>query len=160
MTLVMPQVNHALDEKSFTVEDVMSGAVFTAREQFVSELNDERFDAVLYETEILLSKQYEKIADLTQEQGSMMTELLQKNLDFHTKQLNYLKRKAEEVVLLKNDTALRAFGILEGELFPGGVLQERLYPPYAYLNNYGPSLIEDLLQLPFEMDGTHKIIYL
>ena len=36
MTLVTPQVKHALDEKSFTVEDVMSGTVFTAREQFVS----------------------------------------------------------------------------------------------------------------------------
>ena len=45
MTLVTPQVKHALDEKSFTVEDVMSGAVFTAREQFVSGLHDERFDS-------------------------------------------------------------------------------------------------------------------
>ena len=160
VTLVTPQVKHALDEKSFTVEDVMSGSLFTAREQFISELTDERFDLVLDETEILLNKQYEKIAEFAQQQGPMMQELLQKNLDFHTKQLNYLKGKAEEAVLLKHDTALRAFGILEGELFPEGVLQERLYPPYAYLNSYGPSLIKDLLQLPFEMDGTHKIIYL
>jgi bacillithiol synthase len=160
MTLVTPQVKHALDEKSFTVEDVMSGALFTAREQFISGLNDERFDSVLDETEMLLSKQYEKIAEFTQQQGPMMQDLLRKNLDFHKKQLNYLKGKAEEAVLLKHDTVLRAFGILEGELFPEGVLQERLYPPYAYLNSYGPSLIKDLLQLPFEVDGTHKIIYL
>ena len=39
MTLVTPQVKHALDEKNFTVEDVMSGAVFTAREQFASGLH-------------------------------------------------------------------------------------------------------------------------
>ena len=42
MTLVTPQVKHALDEKSFTIDDVMSGAVFIAREQFVSGLHDER----------------------------------------------------------------------------------------------------------------------
>ncbi|MER2089262.1 MAG: bacillithiol biosynthesis cysteine-adding enzyme BshC [Sporosarcina sp.] len=160
MTLVTPQVKHLLDEKSFTVEDVMSGGVITAREQFISGLNDERFDSVLHETEELLGKQYEKIAEFADRQGPTMQELLQKNLRFHTKQLDFLKGKAEEAVLLKHATALRAFGILEGELFPDDVLQERLYPPYTYLNSYGPTLIQDLLRLPFEMDGTHKIIYL
>ena len=160
MTLVTPQVKHALDEKSLTVDDVMSGAVFTAREQFVSGLQDERFDSVLDETEKILGQQYEKIAEYADQQGPMMQELLEKNLLFHTKQLNYLKGKAEEAVLLKHDAALRTFAILEGELFPEGVLQERLYTPYTYLNSYGPTLIQDLLKLPLEMDGTHKIIYL
>jgi bacillithiol synthase len=160
MTLVTPQVKHALDEKSFTVDDVMSGAVFTAREQFVNGLHDKRFDSVLDETEKILGKQYEKIAEVAAQQGPMMQELLEKNLRFHAKQLDYLKGKAEEAVLLKHDGALRTFGLLEGELFPEGILQERLYTPYTYLNSYGPTLIQDLLKLPFEMDGTHKIIYL
>ena len=54
MTLVTPQVKHALDEKSFTVEDVMSGKVFTAREQFIDGLRDDRFDTVVDETENML----------------------------------------------------------------------------------------------------------
>jgi len=160
MTLVTPQVQHALKEKSLTVEEVMSGAVLTAREQFISGLSDEGFDSVMDETEVVLREQYGKIAEFAERQGPMMQELLKKNLQFHTKQLGYLKGKAEETVLLKHATALRTFGILEGELFPEGVLQERLYPPYTYLNGYGPTLITDLLQLPFEMDGTHKIIYM
>ncbi|AMQ07323.1 bacillithiol biosynthesis cysteine-adding enzyme BshC [Sporosarcina psychrophila] len=160
MTLVTPQVKHALDEKNFTFDDVMSGAVFTAREQFASGLQDERFDSVVDETEKILGQQYEKIAEFTEQQGPMMQELLEKNLRFHTKQLDYLKGKAEEAVLLKHDAELRTFGILEGELFPEGVLQERLYTPYTYLNSYGPTLIRDILGLPFLMDGTHKIIYL
>lgn len=160
MTLVTPQVKHALDEKNFTIDDVMSGAVSTAREQFVSGLQDERFDSVVDETEKILGQQYEKIAEFAEQQGPMMQELLEKNLRFHTKQLDYLKGKAEEAVLLKHDAELRTFGILEGELFPEGVLQERLYTPYTYLNSYGSTLIRDLLELPFEMDGTHKIIFL
>ncbi|WP_186671323.1 bacillithiol biosynthesis cysteine-adding enzyme BshC [Sporosarcina sp. BP05] len=160
MTLVTPQVKHALDGKNFTMDDVMSGAVVTAREQFVTGLQDERFDLVVDETEKILGQQYEKIAEFAEQQGPMMQELLEKNLRFHTKQLDYLKGKAEEAVLLKHDAELRTFGILEGELLPEGVLQERLYTPYTYLNSYGPTLIQDLLGLPFEMDGTHKIIYL
>jgi bacillithiol synthase len=160
MTLVTSQVKHAMDDKSFTVGDVMSGAVFTAREQFINGLHDERFDSVLSETKRILGQQYEKIAEFAEQQGPMMQELLEKNLRFHTKQLDYLKGKAEEAVLLKHYTALRTFGLLEGELFPEGVLQERLYTPFTYLNSYGPTLIQDLLRLPFVMDGTHKIIYL
>ncbi len=41
MTLVTPQVKHALEEKAFTVEDVISGKVFTAKENFMEGLRDE-----------------------------------------------------------------------------------------------------------------------
>ena len=160
ITLVTPQVKQALDKKSFTVEDVMAGQVFTAREQFVDDLRDEEFNAAIDETAQMLNTQYDRIAKLSQPQGVMMQDLAQKNLLFHTKQLNYLKAKAEDTLLLKHDTALRTFGLLEGELFPEGALQERLYAPYVYLNSYGPTLIQDLLQLPFEIDGTHKVVYL
>ncbi|WP_318615541.1 bacillithiol biosynthesis cysteine-adding enzyme BshC [Sporosarcina sp. YIM B06819] len=160
ITLVTPLVKQALDKKSFTVEDVMAGQIFTAREQFVEDLRDEEFNIALDETAEMLSAQYDKIAQLSQRQGAMMQELTQKNLLFHTKQLNYLKAKAEDALLVKHDAALRVFGMLEGELFPEGALQERLYAPYAYLNSYGPTLIQELLQLPFEIDGTHKIVYL
>ena len=93
MTLVTSQVKHAMDDKSFTVGDVMSGAVVTAREQFINGLHDERFDSVLSETKRILGQQYEKIAEFAEQQGPMMQELLEKNLRFHTKQLDYLKGK-------------------------------------------------------------------
>ncbi len=160
ITLVTPQVQQALEKKSFTVEDVMSGQVFTARERFVEELRDEDFNSALNDAEKMLTSQYEKIAQLSVQQGPMMQELVQKNLLIHTKQVNYLKNKAEDAVLLKHAAAIHQFDILEGELFPEGALQERLYTPYPYLNSYGPTFIKDLLQLPFEMDGKHKIVYL
>lgn len=160
MTLVTPQVKHALEENSFTVEDVMAGKVAIAKEQFTEGLRDDDFEALLLETENLLLAQYRKIEAVIERKEPKLQDILTKNLQFHTKQLNYLKGKAEEATLLKHDAALRTFSLLEGELFPEGVLQERVYTPYAYLNSYGPSLIQDICQLQFEMDGTHNIIYL
>jgi len=61
---------------------------------------------------------------------------------------------------LKDDQALRHYLVLEGELYPGGSLQERVYTPYMFMNNYGPSLIQDLLNMPFELDGKHNLVYL
>ncbi|MCG7334154.1 bacillithiol biosynthesis cysteine-adding enzyme BshC [Sporosarcina sp. ACRSM] len=160
MTLVTPQVKHALAGKAFTVEDVMLGQASIAKAHFAEELKNDQFEAVLQETETLLTEQYRKIEEVIDHEGPMLQEILTKNLQFHTKQLNYLKGKAEEATVLKHATALRTYSLLEGELFPEGILQERLYTPYAYLNAYGPSLIQDICELPFEMDGTHKIIYL
>lgn len=160
MTLVTPQVKHALDGQEFTVEDVMTGKVSTAKEQFIEGLKNKDIEAVLQETENLLTEQYRHIEEVIERQGLMLQEILTKNLQFHTKQLNYLRGKADEVNVLKHANALRIYSLLEGELLPEGVLQERLYTPYAYLNTYGPSLIQDICQLPLQMDGTHKIIIL
>lgn len=160
LTLVTPQVGAALNGKSFTVADVMAGKAMTAREEFVNGLRDDRFNMAVDETEKMLSNQYEKIAGIVAEQGFMLHELLQKNLKFHELQLDYLKGKAEEAFLLKHDVVLRTFSIMEADLFPEGTLQERLYTPFQYLNIYGPTLIKDLLSLPFEMDRTHKVVHL
>ncbi|KXH79891.1 bacillithiol biosynthesis cysteine-adding enzyme BshC [Sporosarcina sp. HYO08] len=161
MTLVTPQVKHVLTEKSLTVEDVLLGKIKDEREKLIGELRNDQLDQLVDETEQLLIEQYEKLQQLVKQQKMLLTtELLQKNVAVHKNQLNYLRDKAEEATLLKYDPVFRTYNLLEGELNPNGSLQERIYTPYAYLNDYGPELIKDLLGLPFEMDGTHKVVYL
>ena len=89
----------------------------------------------------------------------MMHDILEKNLNFHKLQFNYLKEKSEEALLIKHEVALRKFSLIETNLYPNNGLQERSYTPYTYMNEYGPTLIKDLLELPLEFDGTHKLIY-
>jgi uncharacterized protein YllA (UPF0747 family) len=89
-----------------------------------------------------------------------MRKLIEKNLKFHVKQLGYLKKKAEEELLIQHEKALRKYSILENELLPEGSLQERIYTPYFFMNEYGTELVQDLLRQPIKMDGSHQIIYL
>lgn len=160
LTLVSRSTRKALKEKSFTLEDVMSGEVAAAREQFIDGLRDDQFEAAVNEAEKILTAKYEKIGHVIGKDETMMHELIQKNLEFHKSQFEYLKEKSEEALLIQHDVALRTFSRMETELFPNGVLQERIYTPYIFMNEYGPTLIKDLLNLPFEIDGTHKVIYL
>ncbi|WP_439897689.1 hypothetical protein [Escherichia coli] len=39
-------------------------------------------------------------------------------------------------------------------------MQERIFTPYFFMNQYGPELVQDLLRQPITMDGTHQIVYL
>ncbi|MDW0115825.1 bacillithiol biosynthesis cysteine-adding enzyme BshC [Sporosarcina thermotolerans] len=157
ITLVTPQAKQAMDDVALTVSDVLSGKVLDEREKFIETLHDEQFDELLRETETFLTSKYvelESVVDLS------MTQLLHKNLEFHKKQLNYLRGKAEESLLLKHEVALRKYRILENELLPEGSLQERLFTPYTFMNQYGPELVRNLLCQPLKMDGTHQIVYL
>ncbi len=160
LTLVSRRVQKALKEKSFTVADVMAGSVPQAREAFLETIRDDQFETDVNEVQKMLVDEYEKIGNRIGMEEKMLQELLKKNLQFHSLQFDYLRRKAEEVSLHKHEATLRTFNLMEAELLPNGALQERIYTPYMYLNHHGPTLIQDLLQLPLELDGTHKVVFL
>lgn len=160
LTLVTRRTAKSLNERSFTFEDVLTGKVAIAQQAYINELRDERLSLAINSAEKLLIAEYEKMGDIVGEEDVMMNKLVQKNLAFHTTQFNYLKGKAEDALLIKHEVALRKFSGIEAELFPDETLQERVYTPYMYLNSYGPELIKDLLRLPMEFDGKHKVVYL
>lgn len=157
ITLVTSDAKKAMDDVSLTIGDVLSGNVQEERERYIESLQNEHFEGLLQETETLLKGQYEELA---KEADPTMKDLLQKNLEFHKKQFNYLRKKAEEELLIKHEVALRKYRILENELLPEESLQERIYTPYSFMNQYGPGLVQDLLRQPLKMDGTHQIVYL
>jgi bacillithiol synthase len=159
ITLVPRDTGKALKEKSITFQDVLSGKVMGAREAFIETLQNKQFEQAVAEAETVLKREYGKIRSTIASDELMMNDILEKNLNFHKMQINYLKEKSEEAVIIKHEVALRKFSLLETDLYPNNGLQERSYTPYKYMNEYGPTLIKDLLELPLEFDGTHKLIY-
>ena len=160
LTLVPRDTDKALKEKELTFQDVVSGEVTWARDEFIGTLQNKQFELAVIEAEKVLIKEYEKISHTIDSGERMMNDILEKNLNFHKLQFNYLKEKSEEALLIKHEVALRKFSLIETDLYPNNGLQERSYTPYTYMNEYGPTLIKNLLELPLEFDGTHKLIYL
>ena len=160
MTLISRSVSKVLCEKSFSFKDVLSGEVSRAREKFIEENEDEAFELAIEEAQKVLIDQYKLLASKVEESESMMHETIQKNLVFHKSQFDYLKMKSKEALFLKHEVTLRKFNLLVNGLYPNGVLQERIYIPYKFLNEYGPTLIDDLLKLPLQFNQTHKVIHL
>ena len=46
------------------------------------------------------------------------------------------------------------------ELAPNGSLQERIYSPLQLCNEVGPSFIQELLQVPYEFNGKHHVVFI
>lgn len=157
MTLVSKRAKQAMELTSLTLEDVFSGKIQEVREQYIDSLQNERFEKLLADTELQLKRKYEELAE---ESSASMRQLLEKNFKFHEKQLDYIRNKAEEELLIKHETTLRKYSTIENELLPEGSLQERIFTPYFFMNQYGNGLVQDLLCQPIKMDGTHQIIFL
>ncbi len=160
ITLVSRKVQKSMQEKSFNIENVMAGEVGEARYDFIERLRDNRFEEAVNKAEKNLIAEYEEISLLVDDEDIMIQEQLKKNLKYHTSQFKYIKEKSEDAQLVKHEVAIRMYDTIETEVVPNNGLQERVYTPYNYLNSYGPTLIQDLLKLPLEMDGTHKVVYL
>ncbi|WJY28823.1 bacillithiol biosynthesis cysteine-adding enzyme BshC [Sporosarcina trichiuri] len=158
ITLVTRNAQHALEKTGLTVDRVLAGETIIRREQFLDEQRDEGMDSLLGETVDLLTVQYAKIQ---QHLGDTdLGALSEKNLGYHLRQVEFLREKTEDALLRKYAAALGSYNLLEGDLYPERNLQERTYTPFKYLNEYGPSLIRDLLAEEIPSDGSHVIIYL
>ncbi|QGQ95765.1 bacillithiol biosynthesis cysteine-adding enzyme BshC [Paenibacillus psychroresistens] len=75
-------------------------------------------------------------------------------------QMEFLEAKAVEANLVQYEAALRHLDRIRLTLYPLGKPQERVYNIIGYLNKYGESFLQQLLELPYTTEGSHRIIYI
>lgn len=158
MTLVDRKSKQYLDDLEVSIDSVFNGELQVHKQAFIDGIKDEAADDMIVEIQQTLANQYANLVEHLSNQGPVLSQLTEKNLQFHEKQFTYLRRKIEDVNLLRHDVKLRKYNHIEGMLFPEYTLQERWFSPYVFLNEVGPSFIKELLAHPFEFNGKHKII--
>lgn len=158
ITIVDRKSNQYLDELDMDIESVFNGQLQEDKHAFLNEVKDIDADHMIMEIERTLNEQYNHLTNHLSTSGTGLQLLTERNLQHHTKQFTYLRRKIEDANLLRHDVKIRKYNQIEGCLFPEFTLQERWFTPLLFLNEVGPSLIEDLLAQPFEFNGKHKII--
>lgn len=160
LTIVTRQVEQILAEKQLSVLDVITGKSNQLKHQFIESIQDEEAKEKIDHLYKIIDAQYEELERHLIDQQLDLKQIVDKNKKYHLQQFDYLKSKIGQQVLLKHDTIIRQFNILATEIFPNDNYQERVYNPYQYINVYGPTLIEDLLKLPFTINDKHYIVRL
>ncbi|MBY9076955.1 bacillithiol biosynthesis cysteine-adding enzyme BshC [Paenibacillus sp. HN-1] len=75
-------------------------------------------------------------------------------------QIDFLESKVMTAMAKQSESALRQWERIECSLMPLGRLQERVYNITYYLNKYGLSWLEQLLELPADYTGAHRVLYM
>jgi uncharacterized protein YllA (UPF0747 family) len=89
-----------------------------------------------------------------------MRKLGETNLQKIVEQMEFLEAKAVEANQAQYEAAIRQLERIRLSLYPLGKPQERVYNIIGYLNKYGESFLQRLLELPYTTASKHRIIYI
>ena len=160
MTLVTRQVETLLKQKELSILDVFTNKSEQKMKQFVESLKDDRINNSIEQMKMQLHRQYEELTDYLRSENYHGEDLLEKNKNYHERQFDYLKMKLDKQNIDKHETEIRHYKTIQALLYPNNQYQERFYNPYLFLNTYGETLIDDLLELPMSISDQHHLIVL
>ncbi|WP_339261695.1 bacillithiol biosynthesis cysteine-adding enzyme BshC [Lysinibacillus sp. FSL K6-3209] len=160
ITMITRHADQLLREYHLTVEDIWNGKAIALKEQFIAEVQDAEAKRQISDMQQLLLEKYATLERYFAEQQMSLDKILEKNKENHVRQFEYLQQKVEQTVLSKHETTIRKFMTLQNELYPNDGFQERSYNPYQYINEFGPTLIEEMMKKTYHIGNHHYFLYL
>ncbi|WP_405115908.1 bacillithiol biosynthesis cysteine-adding enzyme BshC [Paenibacillus sp. FSL K6-1217] len=168
MPLIIPRMSFTVIEGTLRKHMDKYGLSFT---DVQAGLDDKRKAWLSAQDELKLEDKFEEIKTafagmydpLIEQLGSIQAGLLKlggNNKDKIIDQISFLQAKALDAMEKQNEAALRQWERIELSLMPLGKLQERVYNIMYYLNRYGLEWLEELMAVPADYSGTHRIIYM
>ncbi|MEK4514576.1 bacillithiol biosynthesis cysteine-adding enzyme BshC [Paenibacillus sp. FSL H8-0122] len=168
MPLIIPRMSFTVIEGTLRKHMDKYGLSFT---DVQTGLDDKRKAWLNAQDELKLEDKFEEIKSafsgmyepLIEQLGSIQAGLLKlgsNNKDKIIDQISFLQGKALDAMEKQNEAALRQWERIELSLMPLGKLQERVYNMMYYLNRYGLEWLEELMAVPADYSGTHRIIYM
>ncbi|WP_430482144.1 bacillithiol biosynthesis cysteine-adding enzyme BshC [Rossellomorea marisflavi] len=160
ITILERTVAKRIEELSLSLQEVVRSGVSHVRDEFLDSLKPNELEGELQEIETYLMAKYEGIKKEAAAVDSNLEPIVDKNLEIHRKQFDFLRKRTEKSIRDKNERQLSRFDLIENSIRPNGGPQERTLNILYYMNRFGPDFVNRLTNLPFTFDGTHKVVHL
>ncbi|WP_442599400.1 bacillithiol biosynthesis cysteine-adding enzyme BshC [Neobacillus sp. D3-1R] len=158
ITFLERAVERDIEDLGLTIEEVLLSGTSNAVKDFFDSVKDVELEEQFNHIKEQVSLQYEIIEQKLSNLDKGLLPLLNKNELKLQEQIDFMKVKIDQSIQQKHAITFQKFNRIENSLRPNGVPQERVWNILYYLNKYGFQLIYDLMELPFEFDGLHKVI--
>ncbi|AWB45373.1 bacillithiol biosynthesis cysteine-adding enzyme BshC [Paenibacillus sp. CAA11] len=158
-TIVDSTVQKNMERYNLSFGDVKTG-LQAKKEAWLAEQVEVDLDRRFLEVKSAFEAIYEP---LISELGNLEKGLLKlgaTNKEKITQQMDFLRGRAKDAVTRAHETALRHWDLVGLSLYPQDKLQERVYNVFTYINRYGYTWINTLMELPYRADGSHRLILL
>lgn len=158
LTILERDISKGMEELGLVLDSVLKDGVDKEKQQYWDSVKDVTLEGNIDDAEKELMKSYEKILPKATGIDKGLETIIEKNLAFHRQQFDYLRLKANQSLMGKYEVRLAKFDKVQASLKPDGSPQERLWNLYYFLNRYGDDFIKELMDLPMEFDGKHKVV--
>ncbi|HYK73637.1 MAG TPA: bacillithiol biosynthesis cysteine-adding enzyme BshC, partial [Pseudoneobacillus sp.] len=160
ITILERAVERDIEDLGLTIEEVLRSGTSKAVNSFFSSVKDVELEEQFNHIKEQVSQQYHIIEQKLTNLDRGLLPLLNKNELKLMEQIDFMKAKIDQSIQQKHANTFQKFNRIENSLRPNGVPQERVWNILYFLNRYGFSLIDDLMELPLIFDGLHKVIRL
>nr|WP_304215790.1 bacillithiol biosynthesis cysteine-adding enzyme BshC [Fredinandcohnia onubensis] len=157
MTIVERAIESNIEEVGLTIQATLSGELTKVKQSWLEQQTAD-VDGIILDAKKEVEQIHKKIRKVGLEVDSGLGDLLLKNAQNIQSQLDFVKNTINRSILNRNEIELNRFNRIEKSLLPLGSPQERVWNVFYYLNKYGDDFIQDLLTLPFEFNGKHKVV--
>ena len=158
-TIIEGTLHKHMDKYGLTFTDVQGG-LDDKRKEWLSAQDELKLEDRFEEIRTVFTGMYEPLIEQLAGIQAGLLKLGNNNKDKILDQISFLEGKALDALEKQNEAALRQWERIELSLMPLGKLQERVYNMMYYLNRYGLGWLEDIMAVPADFSGTHRIIYM
>lgn len=160
-TVVEGTLQKHMEKYNIGWDDIRDRDIFhQKREAWLAKQDSLHIDSQFDKVKQSFAGMYDPLIALLGDIQNGLLKLGAANRDKIMDQIEYLRGKAKDALEKSNEAGLRHWDRIELSLFPLHKPQERVYNIFYYLNRFGMNWIDGLFDIPYDVTGKHRIIYL
>ncbi|MBP1968203.1 bacillithiol biosynthesis cysteine-adding enzyme BshC [Virgibacillus natechei] len=160
ITYVDRSVEKALKAFDISAAEAVNQGVEGLKNNWLVSKNDPPVQQIVDEIKQSVDKAHKPLRDIAQELRSDLGELADKNLQYLHGDIEYLEDRIVKTLEGKYAKELYEFDLIHNALRPHGGLQERIWNPLPWINEYGIGFIRDVANESYSLKNDHYLVYI
>jgi bacillithiol synthase len=158
-TIVEAGIQKQMAKYELTMDDVFL-RIEERKAAWLESLDHLQLDRQFAEVRAGFDQLYSPLLEAVSSLNPGMRQLGNRNKHKIMEQIDYLAAKSQDAIKVQNEAGLRQWDRIQYSLHPFGKPQERVYNMLIYFNKYGDDWLHELLSIPINRDGLHRLVYL
>lgn len=159
-TFVSDRIEKIMETRVVSVEDVIHQGTSQLKMNWLASQQSPPVEQLFEAAKQGMDQIHAPLRELAHTIGTDLSSIAEKNMQYITDHLLYLEQRTIGRLKEINEVQLQQFDEIEQALRPNQVLQERVWSPLPFVNQYGIDFIQELIQIPdVSVKNPHYIIY-
>ena len=168
MPIVVPRMSFTLidettakhmEKYALTMQDVMF-RFHEFRDAWLGAQDEDKLGDKFEVMEQQILKLYDPLLMDVADRMPGLAGLTAKNRELLSTHIAFMRRRVEDELERRHGVSLKQLERIRLMLYPEGIPQERVLNFTLYWNKYGGEWLQQLLQIPFDPTGKHRLLYL
>lgn len=159
-TYVDRSLKKKLDKRCISCTEAINSGVNHLKINWIASQYEPPVTKMVEQLKESLNELHEPLRKIAFDIRADLGALAEKNLSYLFKEIDYLHDKIHQGIEDKYAHDLKEFDLIHQLLCPFGLLQERIWNPFVWMNEHGPYFITDLLQEECSFTEDHYLVYI